>query len=613
MAFNEFVNFKSMAPLNEGQKHFGVFPKDRIVFNGAVSDWCLHNAARCLSRQDMEESLQWNALAARVLSFECAVLTSTELENQLIQIGAWLRTPEIKAEFCAAQPKRWLHVLTTAYSSGGHTAMLRRWIQLDPKHNNHSVVLLEQDEPVPESLAEAVHLTGGEVIRMDLNDPMLSRAGHLREIVWTQADVVVLHIHPWDVISTVALALPGGPPVLLVNHAAHIFWVGTSVTDMILNCRHSLQEDEWTKECRCISEIMHLPIPLPEPDYIFRRDSEFREKARKILQLPEDAVVMLTVGLRDKYNPLPGINFFHAVGTVLKAHKKAYLIAVGQAPDVHWIGLEKEIEGRLLMVGKKQHSEMSVYFAASDLYLEGFPFGSTTALLEAGLMGIPCVLSPKECPPPFTTDGIALQDLEQPTTISDYVERILSLLDDKPERLRLGELMSRSIKTHHCGENWTEYLSIIQKNLPAVHSIRIVHNPKRVQDYLSTYWSAFSSIVNGNPFAFVCKQRFFPSLKIRIDGDLLELILRGKTGYETDKLANILMEIGDHYYWQNDFDQARQYYEYALKHNPLGLRILIKFIMLLMGSLGVRFRNGASKVKMKFQRRLHYKSTKCVP
>ena len=598
MTFRKVLKSNGHFSLTRGQKRICISPKDRIAFNRSVSDWCLRNAAICISRQAMEEALQWDTLAARVLSFECAVLMSPVLEKQLIQIGNCLKPPEVTAEFSTAQPKRWLHVLTTAYSSGGHTAMLKRWIHLDPKQNQHSVVLLEQTQPVPEVLTGTVQLSGGEVICMDFRKTLLARAAKLREITWTQADVVVLHIHPWEVIVTAALALHGGPPVLLVNHAAHIFWVGASITDMILNCRHSPQEDEWTDKFRGINKIMHLPIPIPQPEINSPRDPNKRQNSKRSLHLPEDAIVMLTIGLRSKYSPLPGIDFFNAIGSVMKSRKNVYLIAVGPNPDeVHWIDFKKEVGERLLMTGNLPQSEISTYFNAADLYLEGFPFGSTTAVLEAGAMGIPCVLPPKECPPPFTSDGIALKEFEQIVPMSEYVRYIQGLIDDENERIKLGELLARSISAHHCNGGWAEYLSEVQKNLPVVHSLRKINDVKEVPENLSTYWAAYSSVANGDPFSLVCKQQFFPPMNTTKPTDVLQLIQRGKTGYAHSKLAYILMDIGDHFYWKYSFLKAFQFYGYSIKQNYFQIRIFLKCIFLLMGHRGVKAREKVSKCK----------------
>ena len=51
-------------------------------------------------------------------------------------------------------------------------------------------------------------------------------------------DVIILHIHCEDVIPVLAFADESGlPPVLFLNHADHLFWLGTSVADLVLNLR----------------------------------------------------------------------------------------------------------------------------------------------------------------------------------------------------------------------------------------------------------------------------------------------------------------------------------------------------------------------------------------
>ena len=50
--------------------------------------------------------------------------------------------------------------------------------------------------------------------------------------------MIILHIHCEDVIPVLAFADESGlPPVLFLNHADHLFWLGTSVADLVLNLR----------------------------------------------------------------------------------------------------------------------------------------------------------------------------------------------------------------------------------------------------------------------------------------------------------------------------------------------------------------------------------------
>ncbi|WP_298435882.1 hypothetical protein [Geobacter sp.] len=472
----------------------------------------------------MEEALRWDELAARVMSFECATLVAPELEKQLIKIGRGLKVQVPISSYSDKVPRRVMHVLTLVNADGGHSVMLKRWIKSDPYPNIHSVVLLAQSSPVPETLIDAVEGKNGQFIKMNPQERMLDRAIRLREVVCTQADVVVLHTHPWEVIATVALADPGAPPVLLVNHAAHIFWAGASVSDLVLNCRYSSYEDHWTVKYRGIKEIMHLPIPISEPyenGESIESAQKSREATRNNLKIPSNAIVMLTVGIGSKYTPLPGIDFLQAATEVLAKRKNSYLIAVGPSFDSRWDSFRHSIGERVILIDKQPETSMPAFFEAADIYLEGFPFGSTTALLEAGVRNVPCVLAPKVCPAPFTSDGIALEVLDKPKDIPEYVKSILDLLDNEQKRVECGLVLAASIRAQHCGDSWAKYLAEVQKNIPPLHKIITLEPPDNVPDNLSFYWTAFSSAVNDDPLESTLSMAGYYNLSPRIDTKII--------------------------------------------------------------------------------------------
>ena len=500
--------------------------EERIQFNSSVAKWCLRKAARCTRRRQTEEALQWLLLSARVMACECATLVSPHLEKQLIGIGLGLAMPGREVpppDSC----KRWLHVLTEVRGDGGHSAMLKRWIQLDPENNVHNIALLSQTVPVPALLSNSVRSRNGEIHQIDHKESLIARSSWLREIVTTHADVVVLHTHPWDIIPTVALALPGGPPVLLVNHAAHIFWVGASVADVVLNCRISPQEDEWTIRHRGVPSVMHLPIPLPEPRRSGTREAEeSRSTVRRSLAISQDALVMMSVGIGNKYTPIDGVDFAQVMGTILEADKRVNLMVVGPEKDPRWEKLRERSAGRFILVEKQPDVAMPALFQAADIYLEGFPFGSTTALLEAALGGLPCVLPPASCAPPFTTDGIALELLERPADVPAYRQRIHLLLNDPEERVQCGRMLSESIRSQHCGPGWSRYLAAIQANLPGVHRVRPLGEQENVESNLSAYWTSFSAMVNEDPLVSTFRTAGYLGLVPKIDWILFLRLLR---------------------------------------------------------------------------------------
>ena len=212
----------------------------------------------------LEKSFQWARLAAVIANrFSFGEMASSALEEHLLRIARELPIPRHNAARRGQGHERWLHVSTETYPTGGHTAIIRKWIELDASAHRHSVALLDQKKEVPTALSELVHGTGGDVLRLDTNASLLSRAMQLRKASM-EADVVVLHLFPDEVIPVVALGVSYGPPVLLMNIADHEFWSGGSVADVVVNLRQS--GDDWIVRHRGIPRISYLPTPLAMPD-----------------------------------------------------------------------------------------------------------------------------------------------------------------------------------------------------------------------------------------------------------------------------------------------------------------------------------------------------------
>jgi hypothetical protein len=121
---------------------------------------------------------------------------------------------------------------------GGHTVLARRWIARNPGRRVHDVVLTGRAvDAADPALASAALASGGTVRSVADVASLRGRARALRALA-ARADVVVLHVHMWDVLSSLAFAYAGGPPVLLMNHADHAFWVGAALTARLRPRRH---------------------------------------------------------------------------------------------------------------------------------------------------------------------------------------------------------------------------------------------------------------------------------------------------------------------------------------------------------------------------------------
>lgn len=124
--------------------------------------------------------------------------------------------------------------------------------------------------------------------------------------------------------------------------------------------------------------------------------------------------------------------------------------------DQGWPTLEckasDRVGGRIECPGVLSQHELSRVYDAADIYIDGFPFGTTTALLEAGARAIPVVLAPGIYPAPCGTDGVALDDIvNRASTIDEYTNSVLDLAAKPGQRALEGNTVRTAVASHHAG------------------------------------------------------------------------------------------------------------------------------------------------------------------
>ncbi len=374
--------------------------------------------------------------------------------------------------------------------------MVTRWMRLD-RERVHSLVLLAQEVPVPTSLRQAVESSGGQIYRADPASSAVQQAAWLRQLAVEEANFVILHLSCDDVTCGVAFGIAGGPPVMLINHEAHVYWNGASTTDQVVNCRGSELEVFWSATYRGVGSerCTIVPIPLEVPPSREGKGTatvDGKIRARQALGIASDAVVILTVGSRFKYLPIAGLDFTEVWKEILEAVPTAVLLAIGFHGDQRWKDASAQVGNRMRTLGAMPHSQLLEVMDAADLYVEAFPFGTTTSLLEAGLKGLPVALAPAQSPPPYATDGIALDDvLQRPSTIREYQATIRDFCLSVDKRVALGSKVRDSIMRHHCGAGWKAHLESAVKSLPRTHGILTALAPIRTPPAIHEIWSLF--------------------------------------------------------------------------------------------------------------------------
>lgn len=439
--------------------------------NSEAYEWIVKKLNGIPRHKDGEAVLHQIQKAAEFAArFHTGRFADGAIENVGFEIGLALGETGVSGESISdsivsgRSNRRILHVAYDVLGVGGLTRMLHYWVKHD--HTScHSIALINQgDKVVPQWLCEAVSRNGGHLFILPEDWRVARKAQWLRTIAIQGADLVVLHHCPFDVVPTVAFATSQCPPVVVLNHADHQFWLGSSVSDLVIN--HRTEGANLTAMRRFIASNTVIPVPLVDKSGTLSRCD-----ARIVLGVPEDQVMLLSVGRPEKYRPSGPYDFVSTVGKILDHHPRAHMYVVGETPLGIRPHLRVPIHDRLHLVGVLE--DPSPYRAAADIYLESFPFGSQTALLEAVLAGIPPVPAYDPLCPLLVANDDAIHDLiPYPKDENEYIERVALLIKDREWRMELANKLRTRLLLDHVGEGWL-------RRLTALYAVtdRLIHRP----------------------------------------------------------------------------------------------------------------------------------------
>ncbi|MQA28889.1 MAG: glycosyltransferase [Luteitalea sp.] len=432
---------------------------------------CAALAASLDPERSPEALLQVVKVAARIAAeFHCFRFADGLIENQALRVASVLPPRVLPAQLSIAscgkrsRARRVLHVASCVFDVGGHSRMIAEWAARDVD-TTHFLVTTHQEGAPPPSLARAIQDTGGQTWVLGYSSPAFVRAQWLRTLASLDFDFVILHTAPYDPISVAAFGVPGGPPVALLNHADHVFWIGGSVSDAIINLRPVGAELSAAR--RFATQNCTIPIPVSKPPAT--RD---RAGARRQLGLPAAQRVLVSVGRSLKYTPSRTHDFYRVARRLLLEHPAAHLYVLGP-DDSHYLkhNAGGTVPERLHLLGPVTNP--LPWFAAADVYLESFPFGSQTATLEAAVMGPAVVLALAPSTPLLAASDVAFDGLiHNASNENEYCRRVSAALDRQPSRHTDAEQLAAAVLTHHVHDHWLAWLHQVYETLG-----RLPHTP----------------------------------------------------------------------------------------------------------------------------------------
>lgn len=409
-------------------------------------------AEECLNRGELATASAYCSVAAQIaIQNHAGIFWSPQIESILNRIGRAIPAGSpLPAQ--TGEIKRVLHVVTQMRSVGGHTKLLALWAKSDTAREN-ALVLTQHRGSIPSFVNDVF---GDRLYRLNT-----SPGGH---IAWAKQlrklaagyDAVVLHTHGDDVVATIAFAEPGRhPPVILLNHADHLFWLGSSVCHLVINLRDAAHD--LTIDRRGVATERNVIVPtLIEPIHRART----REQAKCEIGVSPDTTLIVSVARKVKYRSVNGVTFADMHAPVLQKFPNAQLLVVGAGDPEDWAPARAATNGRIS--GLPEQNDPKVYFEAGDIYVDSFPFVSSTSMMEAACYGLPLLTlftgEPEGRILAINHVGLVGTALTA-TSYTDYQEQLRRLLADPELRNNAASAAQSRVSTDHQMPRWQDWLN----------------------------------------------------------------------------------------------------------------------------------------------------------
>lgn len=298
-----------------------------------------------------------------------------DLEN--ILVDKYIK--QFNVDVNSVQRYPYLHVLTKAYDTGGHTRIVERLISSEAMQES-AVLITESTGPNTFKKLSAARYGLTQIGK--LGDSQAKIQAIIDAVA--QCQTVVLHLHPHDIETVIAVAIVKrhlGIQVLLYNHADHVFSFGYAVADRVLEISYFGWALRHTRKSEKKSLFVGIPLKLPDPAVPAQPRS--------------DGGYLTAAGSAYKFKPSQGFSFPDFLMQMTKKIKIPFVL-IGPQPLRNWwwwrIFFKSKLNAKsnVKFAPQMPHEEYLRYLQNSTAFIDSFPMTGGTAFPEILSLGVPC-------------------------------------------------------------------------------------------------------------------------------------------------------------------------------------------------------------------------------
>lgn len=302
--------------------------------------------------------------------------------------------------------------------------------------------------------------------------------------------------HPNDILPSIALDTSFRPQTIYINHADHVFWTGAHFCDCILNIRPFAKSLTETRRNSAVTSIV-LPVKLNlSKPHISKAD------AKRQLNLPPDQKVFLTISRIDKVYPDQNYNFFKTLRKVSKLHHSVLTFFIGVDTSQYQRIMSELPPANLRLLGLIE--DPLLYQCAADVYLEGMPVNSLTALVESIYAGAYPILmwGPHHPNVNMERELFINSTVTHPRNEEFYFKEIEKALnpDQQSDRNDKINQMRSYIERYNSNEYWQAVLASIDLKKQGAESVEAEYCITDTDLSIAEQWESHWAFQQSSPY-----------------------------------------------------------------------------------------------------------------
>jgi glycosyltransferase involved in cell wall biosynthesis len=398
----------------------------------AAYETCRARAFEHLAQERPDDALFWFSAAGVVgWNYHFGQWGDAEIDRALTEIAQALCA---KHKAVDVKPRgRVTHLTSSIVDGGGHTEVILAWCDLLKRYENARQTLVSSEwidsrEHGRNSLGSLSESVDAYHLCPKGSSPTEKVSWLYERLMEAGPETVILHVNPNDVLALCAalmLRRSTGARLVFFNHADHVFSLGMSAADRVIEYR--------PKGARY--SIGHRAVE-PERIYLVPLGSRPRSSpqvSRTELGVPENCTVSITIAAYYKLVPDEGWNFGRAIYELLSAEPRHYHLIVGHGSHGvvghimgHFKTAPAEVRARLVWLGRR--TDVDALLKASDFLVESFPLTGGTLRTDAMRAGTPVVSIKNTRWDLITETGAFPEDYPLVATSNEEVIRFSRLL-----------------------------------------------------------------------------------------------------------------------------------------------------------------------------------------